>query len=44
MEIMDETDKIEDMRVLARSQWISRAKALGSEDEIAERSKGNSAE
>jgi CBS domain containing-hemolysin-like protein len=39
MEIVDETDNVEDMRVLARKQWIKRAKALGVEGEIAERSK-----
>ncbi len=31
MEIMDETDKVEDMRVLARRQWAKRVKALGLE-------------
>jgi CBS domain containing-hemolysin-like protein len=36
MEIMDETDNVEDMRVLARKQWIERARALGAEVEIAE--------
>lgn len=35
MEIMDEMDNVEDMRVLARKQWAKRAKALGIEDEIA---------
>lgn len=29
MEIMDETDDVEDMRVLARKQWMERAKAMG---------------
>jgi CBS domain containing-hemolysin-like protein len=29
MEIMDETDDVEDMRVLARKQWVERAKAMG---------------
>jgi len=29
MEIMDETDNVEDMRSLARKQWKERAKALG---------------
>ena len=31
MEIMDETDNVEDMRVLARKQWVERAKAIGME-------------
>ncbi len=29
MEIMDETDDVEDMRALARKQWKERAKAMG---------------
>ena len=29
MEIMDETDNVEDMRALARKRWLERAKALG---------------
>lgn len=29
MEIMDETDDVEDMRALARKQWVERAKAMG---------------
>lgn len=29
MEIMDEMDNVEDMRILARKQWIERAKKLG---------------
>ncbi|VTR67254.1 CBS domain protein [Desulfosarcina cetonica] len=29
MEIMDETDNVEDMRLLARKQWMKRAKAMG---------------
>lgn len=29
MEIMDETDDVEDMRALAREQWKERAKAMG---------------
>ncbi|MEW6671384.1 MAG: hemolysin family protein [Thermodesulfobacteriota bacterium] len=29
MEIMDETDKVEDMQALARKQWAERAAALG---------------
>ena len=28
MEIMDETDDVEDMRALARKQWVERAKAM----------------
>ncbi|MEE4135759.1 MAG: hemolysin family protein [Desulforhopalus sp.] len=34
MEIMDETDTVEDMRVLARKQWMNRAKAMGIEPEV----------
>lgn len=33
-EIIDETDKVVDMRVLARKLWMNRAKALGIEAEI----------
>ena len=29
MEIVDEMDRVEDMRALARRQWEKRAKALG---------------
>jgi CBS domain containing-hemolysin-like protein len=29
MEIMDETDDVEDMRALARKQWVERVKAMG---------------
>ena len=29
MEIMDEQDTVEDMRILARQQWAKRARALG---------------
>lgn len=36
MEIMDETDKVEDMRALARKQWADRAAALGIESKLAE--------
>jgi len=36
MEIMDETDDVEDMRVLARKQWMERAKAMGLEDDISD--------
>ena len=34
MEIMDETDNVEDMRALARKQWVERAKAMGFEADI----------
>jgi CBS domain containing-hemolysin-like protein len=34
MEIMDETDDVEDMRALARKQWLKRAKAMGLESDI----------
>ena len=34
MEIMDETDDVEDMRALARKQWVERAKAMGLETDI----------
>lgn len=33
MEIMDEMDNVEDMRILARKQWMQRAKKLGIEPE-----------
>nr|MBF0223451.1 CBS domain-containing protein [Desulfobulbaceae bacterium] len=36
VEIMDEIDRVEDMRVLARRLWIKRAKALGIEEERVE--------
>jgi len=36
MEIMDETDKVEDMRALARKQWFQRIKALGVAEEASE--------
>jgi CBS domain containing-hemolysin-like protein len=39
MEIVDETDNVENMRALARKKWIERAKALGISSEIAEQSK-----
>jgi hypothetical protein len=29
MEIVDETDNVEDMRALARKKWVERVKALG---------------
>ncbi|WP_020588636.1 CNNM domain-containing protein [Desulfobacter curvatus] len=32
MEIVDETDHVEDMRILARKQWIKRARKMGIED------------
>jgi CBS domain containing-hemolysin-like protein len=34
MEIMDETDDVEDMRSLARKQWLERAKAMNIEADI----------
>ena len=34
MEIMDETDDVEDMRALARKQWVERAKVMNLEDDI----------
>jgi hypothetical protein len=34
MEIMDETDDVEDMRVLARKQWMERAREMGIEADI----------
>jgi CBS domain containing-hemolysin-like protein len=36
VEIIDEMDKIEDMRVFARKLWLDRAKALGIEDRFVE--------
>jgi hypothetical protein len=39
MEIVDETDNVEDMRALARKKWVARAKALGIGSEKAEQSK-----
>ncbi len=41
MEIMDETDDIEDMRALARKQWKERAKAMGIEEDIWSDEKSN---
>jgi CBS domain containing-hemolysin-like protein len=35
MEIVDETDNVENMRALARKKWVERAKALGIDSEIA---------
>lgn len=32
MEIVDETDYVEDMRILARKRWVKRAKAMGIKD------------
>jgi hypothetical protein len=34
MEIMDETDDVEDMRSLARKKWKERARAMGVDAEI----------
>ncbi|MCP4718905.1 MAG: HlyC/CorC family transporter [Desulfobacteraceae bacterium] len=34
MEIMDETDDVEDMRALARKQWLERAKTMGIEADM----------
>lgn len=34
MKIMDETDNVEDMRTLARKQWVKRARAMGIEVDI----------
>jgi CBS domain containing-hemolysin-like protein len=34
MEIMDETDDVEDMRSLARKQWLERARAMNIEADI----------
>jgi CBS domain containing-hemolysin-like protein len=39
MEIMDEKDNIEDMRILARNRWVARAKAMGLETDIFNRKK-----
>ncbi len=36
MEIMDETDNVEDMRALARKQWVERAKTMGLVSDIFE--------
>jgi CBS domain containing-hemolysin-like protein len=38
MEIMDETDDVEDMRTLARKQWMKRARAMGIEVDILDQS------
>ena len=34
MEIMDETDNVEDMRALARKQWVERVRSMGIEADI----------
>jgi CBS domain containing-hemolysin-like protein len=34
MEIMDETDDVEDMRTLARKQWVERARTMGLEVDV----------
>ncbi len=34
MEIVDETDNVEDMRLLARKRWVKRAKIMGLKDEM----------
>ena len=34
MEIMDETDNVEDMRALARKKWVERARVMGIEADI----------
>ena len=39
MEIMDETDDVEDMRTLARKQWEERARAMGLEVDILDQRK-----
>jgi len=41
MEIMDETDDVEDMRALARKQWVERAKAMGLEADILDQRKAD---
>jgi CBS domain containing-hemolysin-like protein len=40
MEIVDEMDKVEDMRTLARQQWLRRAKALGIDVDVLEHGPG----
>nr|HDN00077.1 HlyC/CorC family transporter [Deltaproteobacteria bacterium] len=42
MEIMDETDDVEDMRALARKQWIKRSKAMGLDADILDRNRPES--
>jgi CBS domain containing-hemolysin-like protein len=39
MEIMDETDDVEDMRALARKQWVERARAMGLEVDMLDQRK-----
>ncbi|MBW1838112.1 MAG: HlyC/CorC family transporter [Deltaproteobacteria bacterium] len=39
MEIMDETDDVEDMRALARKQWVERARAMGLDADILDQKK-----
>ena len=39
MEIMDETDDVEDMRALARQQWKERAKTMGLDADIFDQGK-----
>lgn len=34
MEIVDETDHVEDMRILARKKWVKRAKEMGIKDPL----------
>lgn len=42
MEIMDETDKVEDMRALARKQWAERVAAFGIETKLTEQREDHS--
>ncbi len=39
MKIMDETDNVEDLRTLARKQWVKRAKAMGIDVDISDQRK-----
>ena len=39
IEIMDETDNVEDMRALARKKWVERAKTMGLEADILDQKK-----
>ncbi|MCI5125059.1 MAG: HlyC/CorC family transporter [Candidatus Electrothrix sp. AR5] len=43
MEIMDETDDVEDMRALARKQWKQRAKGMGLDADIFDQKKAEQA-
>jgi CBS domain containing-hemolysin-like protein len=43
MEIMDETDDVEDMRALARKQWKKRAKGMGLDADIFDQRKAEQA-